>query len=263
MASANPFDFVKTLKKFGLTISPLNSDGAKISDRPARMLKRLRRAGYTIERTEMDNRLLVGYGFSPNTVIDVGVDAGTPPLYEAFKTSKFLLIDPVAESEEKVERWRDVIDFDFFCFAAGSMEGSVTLNVPSTEARARHSRASVMDYADNYASLFAEIEQREVPARTLDAVAAGYPGPFGIKIDTEGYELEVVLGATETLKKTEFVIAEASVKPRYENGYRFSDFVACMAEQGFEILDFIRPIRPDAADCDVLFARLDSGRFDV
>ncbi len=263
MASANPFDFVKTLKSLGLKITPLTPDGEKIADRPARILKRLARSGYAVERIEMDARLLTNYGFEPKTVIDIGVDAGTSPLYQAFKGSKFVLIDPVAESEGKVERWRDIIDFDFFCIAAGSEKGQVTLNVPSTDVRARHSRASVMNYTESYASIFAEVEQREVPVRTLDSVSKDYEGPFGIKIDTEGYELEVIRGASETLKQTEFVIAENSVKPRYEGGYRFSDFVGCMAEHGFEILDFIRPIRPESADCDVLFARVDNGRFDV
>jgi FkbM family methyltransferase len=32
---------------------------------------------------------------------------------------------------------------------------------------------------------------------------------IGIKIDTEGYELEVIKGAKETLKKTQFVLLEA------------------------------------------------------
>ncbi len=31
---------------------------------------------------------------------------------------------------------------------------------------------------------------------------------IGIKIDTEGYELDVILGASETLKFTKFVIVE-------------------------------------------------------
>ncbi len=35
-----------------------------------------------------------------------------------------------------------------------------------------------------------------------------------------------------------------------------------LSRRGFEILDFPRPIRPDSDDCDVLFARYDSARFD-
>ncbi|WP_037316761.1 FkbM family methyltransferase [Ruegeria halocynthiae] len=263
MASANPFDFVKTLRALGLEFTPINAGESSIAGRPMRILRRLSRSGYSIERTELDARLLAGYGFAPSVVFDIGVDAGTPPLYDAFNTAKFVLIDPVAESEDKVAPWKNKINFDFHCVAAGSSDGSVTLNVPSTTSRVRHSRASIMEYKDNYVSQFAKIEQRVVPVRTLDSLSRGLSGPFGIKIDSEGYEIEVIKGATETLKQSEFVIAETSVKPRYENGYKFSDFVALMAENGFEILDFIRPIRPGRPDCDVLFARMDSGRFDL
>ncbi len=35
-----------------------------------------------------------------------------------------------------------------------------------------------------------------------------------------------------------------------------------MGQNGFEILDFPRPIRQESDDCDVLFARYDSARFD-
>ena len=263
MALANPFDFVKALKSLGLEITSVDDTGAQIAERPRRLIRQLARRGYAIERTEMDDRLLSGYSFSPNTVIDIGVDAGTPPLYTAFRNAKFVLIDPVAESETKVENWRNRIDFDFYCMAAGGEDGSVMLNVPSTEVRARHSRASIMNYTENYAAIFADVEKREVPVRTLDSITRDYEGPFGIKIDTEGYEIEVIRGAFETLKQTQFVIAETSVRPRYEDGYRFSDFVAAMAKHGFEVLDFIRPVRPGAADCDVLFARVDSGRFEA
>lgn len=63
-------------------------------------------------------------------------------------------------------------------------------------------------------------------------------------------------------KRTEFVLAEANVKRRYLGGYGFSELVSFMGQNGFEILDFTRPIRPESDDCDVLFARYDSARFD-
>ncbi len=83
-----------------------------------------------------------------------------------------------------------------------------------------------------------------------------------MKIDTEGFELEVIKGATKTLKKTEFVIAEVSAKRRFQGSYRFSELIAALGKQGFEPLDFLSPLRPDKEGCDILFARYDSPRFD-
>ncbi len=63
-------------------------------------------------------------------------------------------------------------------------------------------------------------------------------------------------------KRAIFVLAEANVNRRYVGGYRFSELVSFMGQNGFEILDFPRPIRQESDDCDVLFARYDSARFD-
>lgn len=43
--------------------------------------------------------------------------------------------------------------------------------------------------------------------------------PFGLKVDTGGADPDVVEGAHEFLRETEFVIAEVSIAERFEGGY--------------------------------------------
>ncbi len=262
MSRARPRDFVKLLRAMGVELAPREGAGESLADRPRRLLRQLERKGISVEYSRPRAEVLAGYGFAPATVFDIGVDQGTPFLYQAFPDARFVLIDPLAESAEKVRRWEGRIDFRFECCALGARPGTVTLRIPSTEAKVRHSRASALDFAPRNAEQFSAWESREVPVKTLDQIARNRKAPFGIKIDTEGYELEVLRGARKALEKTEFVIAEASVKRRYKGGYRFSELVAELGRSGFEIYDFLKPIRPDAADCDVLFARWDSERFD-
>lgn len=262
MPRANPFQFVKALETFDVELSPTNLDEKNLAKRPKRLFKRLERQGYTIEATKPDAAMIKSYGFNPMTVIDVGVDFGTPMIYDAFPDAKFILVDPVAESEQKVQIWKDKIDYDFHCCALGAKAGKIDLHIPSTTAKVRHSRASVLEFSDGNKDQFSTFETRVVPVKTLDTLTKKIKGPIGLKIDTEGFELEVIKGAKQTLKQTEFVIAEGSIKKRYIGGYRFSDLVAEMGKNGFEILEFLRPIRLDASDCDVLFARYDSGRFE-
>ena len=73
-------------------------------------------------------------------------------------------------------------------------------------------------------------------------------GRIGIKIDVEGYEIEVLKGATETLKKTEFVLAE--VRHNYESFkgvYSLKDFIYEMQKNNF-ILTMILTAKPFIAD---------------
>lgn len=250
--------FIGALKRLGLK---LQADGEDSVFRPRRLVRQLERQGVGMYTVKPSAQALMSYGFEPATMIDVGVDRGTPDIYDAYPDAKFLLVDPLFESEGHVQKWKGKIDFDFECCALGSKAGKVTMNIPSTIQKVRTSRASALEFVGGNKDQFASFAQREVPVKRLDTLTKNYTGPFGLKIDIEGFEVEVLKGATRTLKQTEFVLAEGSVKRRYADGYRFSELVGIMAKNGFEILDFLRPIRPNSADCDVLFARYDSDRF--
>jgi hypothetical protein len=73
-------------------------------------------------------------------------------------------------------------------------------------------------------------------------------GRLGIKIDTEGYELNIILGATETLKSTEFVLAEVRHNHEsFEGVYKLHEFVSAMHDNDF-ILSMIITAKPFIAD---------------
>ena len=60
-----------------------------------------------------------------------------------------------------------------------------------------------------------------------------FQSPFGLKIDTEGFDYQVIQGARNFLRETQFVIAEVNVAKRYEGGYSFAEFIAIRDENGF------------------------------
>lgn len=228
-----------------------------------RMTRRLKRLGRTVSVDKHSAAYLAGLGFDVATVFDIGVAGGTQVLYDAFPDAKFALLEPIAEYEGMLRRrWGDRLDFDFHACAVGAEEGSLTLSIPKIGDKVMGTRATLADFGEAGAQHFSEIDSRLVPVRRLDDVAAGYAGPFGLKIDTEGFEVEVLKGAGAFLKNCAFVMAEVSVRRRYENGYRFSDFTAAMAAHGFEIHDFLRPPGPGQSDCDAIFAPYESPLFD-
>ena len=73
-------------------------------------------------------------------------------------------------------------------------------------------------------------------------------GKIGIKIDVEGYELDVVLGAIETLKFTKFLIVE--VRHNHESligSYKLHEFMNVMNKNSFT-LSKILTAKPFIAD---------------
>jgi Methyltransferase FkbM domain len=88
---------------------------------------------------------------------------------------------------------------------------------------------------------FGAVEEREVDVTTLDDLLARreWEGPFGLKVDVEGFEHEVIEGATELLKETQFVICEVWFAERRDQPHTFATFVALMADRGFRLTDIL------------------------
>ncbi|WP_299078371.1 FkbM family methyltransferase [uncultured Ruegeria sp.] len=259
MPKIDAFTFRKKLRSAGLKVVEFEN-GEFVGPRP--VMRRLNQTGLSVISGGVTASNLQSYGFEVDTVLDVGVDAGTPFLYDAFPDKKFVLFDPIEETATRVAPWRDKIDYDLHIVALDSEDGEAELVIPTTD-RKRRSLATVAGFSNDYENRIVDMEKRVVEKRRLDSYTAGIPGRFGLKIDTEGNELAVIRGGLETLKRTEFVLAEVSVKRRFKDGYRFSEFVAEMGKHGFELIEALRPVDRASPDCDLLFVPWNSSWFDL
>ncbi|MGE6783057.1 FkbM family methyltransferase [Ensifer adhaerens] len=209
----------------------------------------LTRQGFHVSEERYSAAYLKRYGFEINTFIDIGVYQGSPVFYELFKDKKFILIDPQPDTMEKAAESVKGLDFDYIQSGAGATRDTATLALEGPS-------SSLMKRRDWKRQAEKTVEIQIAP---LDELLAnkGYSGPFGLKVDTEGFDLDVLKGAVQTLRETHFVFTEASLRRRFEGGYRFSELVAFMAEQGFEVADVI-PHRSHNRLVDVLFVRAGS-----
>jgi FkbM family methyltransferase len=204
-------------------------------------------------------------GFAPATVIDVGAAYGTPALYAAFPEAYHVMIEPLVDYEPSLRKRLGDVRGEYLIAAAGDSQGTQTMRVdpsaPWTSSFMRSRAPAGVVPADAAPNT----EERRIEVTTLDRLAAerGWTAPFGLKVDTEGYEDRVILGASRVLERTQFVIAEVSVAPRYEGGYSFADFVALMQSRGFALCDLIDASKPDPAGCisyvDACFRRRSRG----
>lgn len=175
--------------------------------------------------------------FAPATVIDVGVARGTPSLYDAFPDAHLVLIEPLAEFEQDLQRISRRRGGEYVLGAVGAEPGRADIYV--NQAMLYESSLLVNEWRP--AVEHEALERREVEVTTLDALRAerGWQGPFGLKIDVEGYEHRVIEGAAALLRETQFVIAEVSVTRPFAGGASFADFIALMDRHGFAVHDLL------------------------
>lgn len=193
-------------------------------------------------------------GLAPSTIFDVGVHSGTPELYAAFPEAYYVLVDPLKENEHHLKEILTRYRGEYLLEAAGANPGTATIHVEPSFV----GRSSILERT-RFTATGSEPEERSIPITTLDEVVdkRGLSGPFAIKIDTEGFELEVIRGAERTLRESQFVIAEVSVSKRFEGGYIFADMISEMAKHGFHLCDVLTVPRSqrtrEAMFLDVMF----------
>jgi FkbM family methyltransferase len=194
-------------------------------------------------------------GFQPRTVIDVGVANATAELYQAFPAASILLIEPLVEFEPFLRRICSTYNAQYVLAAAGQAPGTATFHV----------------HADKFSSsLLTEVEgasvdgaPRTVPVVTLDQLAAekNLSGPFLIKLDVQGAELQVLAGASRTLQQTEAVILEVTLFATMIGGPQFFDVVSRLKQLGFVPYDLFgfqyRPLDGALSQLDMIFVRED------
>jgi FkbM family methyltransferase len=167
-------------------------------------------------------------GFAPRTLIDVGAGSGTFALYNAFPDAYRVMIDPLEEHAPD----EPPANGEFITTAIGDEVGTVQIQLGRQTLE--HSTVSGWRVGR-------EAESREVPVTTLDALWAerGWEPPFGLKIDTEGYEDRVIKGAASLLPETQFVISEVQVADRFRDSYSVAGFFGLLASQGFVLHDIL------------------------
>ena len=114
-------------------------------------------------------------------------------------------------------------------------------------------------------------EQSSVPRQTrtyamttVDFLLAnkGWESVDLIKIDVQGYELEVLKGASGTLSNTEAVLLEVSFIPINKGAPLIHEVIAFMQERGFRIYDICslirRPLDKALWQADLIFVDQES-----
>ena len=102
---------------------------------------------------------------------------------------------------------------------------------------------------------------RAVQAKSLDTCLSGKKPDF-LKLDVQGFEIEVMKGATNVLTQVAAVLLELSLIEINKGAPLFTEVVAFLDERGFAPLDILeihrRPLDMATDQIDFIFVRKES-----
>lgn len=171
------------------------------------------------------------------TVLDVGAHTGETAerLHELFPQATVLSFEPLRDSFETMQRKLGDRPYQrCFNLALGAEPGEQEIH---RSAFAQSSSLLKMSELHKQAYPFSAGSSRElIRTDTLDAVAARIPleAEIFLKIDTQGFEKNVLLGGEQTLRRVRIIVVELSFSELYEGQPRFPEMYAFLTERGFE-----------------------------
>jgi FkbM family methyltransferase len=175
-------------------------------------------------------------------------------LYEIFPNVKHILIEPLEEFVPQLDSLVQKLNkAEYIIAAATSTPGNIVINV-------HPDLVGSSVYKEDEDSNVNGVE-RAISATTIDEICKTRKtsGPYLIKIDTQGSELEALLGAEAVLRDTEFIILEVSFFEFFKGGPQFYDCISFMKKRGFvayEVFDSqYRLLDGAMSQIDIAFVR--------
>ncbi|MFD2671977.1 FkbM family methyltransferase [Marinicrinis sediminis] len=174
------------------------------------------------------------YKFSINTVIDVGASDGSwsTMAMKYYEKAAYCLIEAYDEHEHALKRLQQHYpeQLQYMIAAAGNHTGSAHLLLTKDKYG-----GAVVDRASEHS--------KKVPMVMIDEAIQtfGCKPPYLLKLDTHGFEVPILEGATNMLRDTSVVIMEAYTN-RIQQGRNFYEMCTYMEQLGFKCVDICAPL---------------------
>ena len=176
-------------------------------------------------------------------VIDVGANQGQFRLFlriEVGFTGEIISFEPIPEHAAKLQslsaqdpRWT------VHACALGAAAGTHTLNVAVATVFSSFLRPLASEPNEG-----SNVVQRtvEVPVQTLDSFFADAPSleRTYLKLDTQGFDLEVARGGVQVMRRIPALQSEISFRPIYQGMPPYQESIATFEQYGFRVSDLFR-----------------------
>jgi FkbM family methyltransferase len=194
-----------------------------------------------------------------DTVIDVGASDGrwTALALNHFPDAQYLLVEAQPVHAKALDAFAQAhSNVQVALAAAGEKSGQINFHA-----------------SDPFGGIASEYpfpsDNIVVPVTTLDSEVRvrKLRGPFLVKMDTHGYEIPILNGASETLAQTEVLVMECYNFRIAPQCLLFHEMCAHMEKRGFRCIDLIEAKRRPLDNClwqmDIVFARNNRPEFSL
>lgn len=173
-------------------------------------------------------------------VLDIGANTGqfAQELRENGYEGVIISFEPLSSARKKLiknsskdSKW--IIKNQY---ALGSEEGETEINVSNNSVS-----SSILNILESHtrAAKYSEyIDKEKIKILTLDKVMEKYNNEnknIFIKIDTQGYELEVIKGGIETIKKSKAILCELSLVELYKNQATWKQIISILEKEEYSL----------------------------
>lgn len=173
-----------------------------------------------------------------NLVFDIGANEGqfAREIREYGYTGKIVSFEPLSSVRKSLLEFASA-DANWEIHdqsAIGDKDGDIEIHIAGNSVS-----SSVLPMLDSHSSAAAGsayVASEQVPIARLDSVANQYIKPVSnlfIKIDTQGFEWQVLDGAPETLLQARGVLCEMSLVPLYNSQRLWKDIIVRLEAAGF------------------------------
>lgn len=192
-------------------------------------------------------------GLNPKVIIDVGAFEGnwTRMAKETWPTAKIIMVEANEQKLEKLSKVQKEVEAELHSALLGSADGN------EVQFFVMESGSSVFEEESSTPR-----QAIKKTTQALDTLLAHLPSVDFIKLDTQGFELEVLRGASRLLETAQAVLMEVSLIQINRGCPLIHEVLAFMKERGFQsydILEIHRRLLDGATNqIDILFVRENS-----
>ena len=196
----------------------------------------------------------------PETIVDIGSNKGQFILLmeKIFPNKIVYSFEPIIEMLKKQKKfYKYKKNITFHNLALGSSICSKEFLITS-----RMDSSSFLKVVSNTnkSKNYSVIEKRDIKVSTLDEIFLNekISHPILIKMDVQGYELEVLKGANDLLKKTDYLLLEVSENEMYQNQPTEKTIVEYLKNFNFEIYrsnDWLKIQNTNFNQRDIIFQK--------